>query len=42
MGISLSILLSLILVMLGIPFWVSLGLGTAALLWSTGDRKSVV
>ncbi len=36
MGISLSILLSLILVMLGIPFWVSLGLGTAALLWSTG------
>ncbi len=36
MAISLSILLAVILVVIGIPFWVSLGLGTAALLWSTG------
>lgn len=36
MAISLSILLAVVLVMVGIPFWVSLGLGTAALLWSTG------
>ena len=36
MGISLSILLAVTLVVVGIPFWVSLGLGTAALLWSTG------
>ena len=36
MAITLSILLAVILVMAGIPFWVSLGLGTAALLWSTG------
>jgi C4-dicarboxylate transporter, DctM subunit len=36
MAISLSILLTVVLVMVGIPFWVSLGLGTAALLWSTG------
>ena len=36
MAITLSILLAVVLVMAGMPFWVSLGLGTAALLWSTG------
>jgi C4-dicarboxylate transporter DctM subunit len=36
MAITLSILLAVVLVMIGIPFWVSLGLATAALLWSTG------
>ncbi len=36
MAVVLSILLAAVLVMTGIPFWVSLGLGTAALLWSTG------
>ena len=36
MAITLSILLAVVLVMTGIPFWVSLGLGTAALLWFTG------
>jgi C4-dicarboxylate transporter, DctM subunit len=36
MGVSISILLAVILVMIGIPFWISLGLATAMLLWSTG------
>ena len=36
MAIALSILLAVILVMIGMPFWISLGLGTAALLYSTG------
>jgi C4-dicarboxylate transporter, DctM subunit len=36
MGITLSILLAVVLVMIGIPFWISLGLATAMLLWSTG------
>ncbi len=36
MAITLSILLAVVLVIVGIPFWVSLGLATAVLLWSTG------
>ncbi|MEQ1611373.1 MAG: TRAP transporter large permease subunit, partial [Hyphomicrobiaceae bacterium] len=36
MATSLSILSAVVLVMIGIPFWVSLGLATALLLWSTG------
>ncbi len=36
MAITLSILVAVVLVMIGIPFWISLGLATAALLWSTG------
>lgn len=36
MEITGAILLTVILVMVGIPFWISLGLGTAALLWFTG------
>ena len=36
MAITLSILLAVILVIVGIPFWVSLGLATTALLWGTG------
>lgn len=36
MAITLSILLAIVLVAIGIPFWVGLGLATAALLWSTG------
>ena len=36
MAITLSILLAVILIIIGIPFWIGLGLGTAALLWSTG------
>ncbi|HRJ70119.1 MAG TPA: TRAP transporter large permease [Beijerinckiaceae bacterium] len=36
MAITLSILVAVVLVVLGMPFWVSLGLATAALLWSTG------
>ena len=36
MATTLSILSAVVLVMIGIPFWVSLGLATAALLWSTG------
>lgn len=36
MAITLSILLAIALVIIGMPFWVGLGLGTAALLWGTG------
>lgn len=36
MAIAGSIILTVILVMAGIPFWICLGLGTAALLWQTG------
>lgn len=36
MAIAGSILLTVILVVAGIPFWICLGLGTAALLWLTG------
>ena len=36
MWITLSLLTAVVLVMIGIPFWVSLGLATALLLWSTG------
>ncbi len=36
MGTTLSLLLAIVLVMIGIPFWISLGLATAFLLWSTG------
>lgn len=36
MVIFLSVLLAVFLVVIGIPFWVSLGLGTTVLLWSTG------
>ena len=36
MAVTLSILVAVVLVMIGIPFWISLGLATAALLWSTG------
>jgi C4-dicarboxylate transporter, DctM subunit len=35
MAITLSILVAVVLVLIGIPFWISLGLATAALLWST-------
>jgi len=35
MAISLSVLVAVVLVVLGMPFWISLGLATAALLWST-------
>lgn len=37
MAITLSILLAVVLVVVGIPFWISLGLATAVLLWSTGS-----
>src|SRR5215470_2085194 len=36
MAIPGSILLTVVLVLAGIPFWICLGLGTAALLWFTG------
>ena len=36
MAITLSILLAVVLVVIGIPFWVSLGLATASLLYFTG------
>lgn len=36
MWITLSLLTAVVLVMIGIPFWVSLGLATSLLLWSTG------
>ncbi len=36
MGVTFSILLAVVLVIIGIPFWISLGLATALLLWSTG------
>jgi tripartite ATP-independent transporter DctM subunit len=36
MAVTLSILLTVFLLVIGIPFWVSLGLGTVALLTSTG------
>ena len=36
MAITLSILLAVVLVLIGIPFWVSLGLATASLLYFTG------
>jgi C4-dicarboxylate transporter, DctM subunit len=36
MAITLSLLLIVFLVLIGIPFWVSLGLGTVIMLWTTG------
>jgi C4-dicarboxylate transporter, DctM subunit len=36
MATTLSLLLIVFLVLIGIPFWVSLGLGTVVLLWTTG------
>ncbi len=36
MAITLSLLLIVFLVLIGIPFWVSIGLGTVVLLWTTG------
>lgn len=36
MWITLSLFSAVVLVMIGMPFWVSLGLATALLLWSTG------
>jgi C4-dicarboxylate transporter, DctM subunit len=36
MAITLSLLLIVVLVLIGIPFWVSLGLGTVVMLWTTG------
>jgi len=35
-AVTLSILLTVFLLVIGIPFWVSLGLGTVAILLSTG------
>jgi C4-dicarboxylate transporter, DctM subunit len=36
MAITLSLLLIVLLVLIGIPFWISIGLGTVTLLWTTG------
>ncbi len=36
MAVALSILFTVVLLVLGVPFWVSLGLGTVAILASTG------
>jgi C4-dicarboxylate transporter, DctM subunit len=36
MAVTLSLLMIVLLVLLGIPFWVALGLGTVVMLWTTG------
>jgi C4-dicarboxylate transporter, DctM subunit len=36
MAVTLSLLMIVVLVLIGIPFWVSLGLGTVVMLWTTG------
>ena len=36
MAVTLSILLVLLLLILGVPFWVTMGLGTVSILVSTG------
>ncbi|MFN0186905.1 MAG: TRAP transporter large permease subunit, partial [Aquabacterium sp.] len=35
-AVSLSIIGLIALLVVGVPFWVAMGLGTAAMLWSTG------
>ena len=36
MGIALSVLLAVVLIIIGIPFWIGLGIATASLLYFTG------